>query len=174
MLFGDPRRRSHSSLHSWHLLLVPPGEGDLAREIGHDIDPDAIFQARSKLRADIGERLDAPLEAIYQHMTEPTSLSHAKSAGRRALRNVALDLLAANAFRWSSIRARHSNLMPPITRPPSHGGTRDTVVALYAPPQASHCGLLHTRPRPSDALVVDKWFALQATIPEEKYVLLCP
>ena len=34
------------------LALVPPGEGDVAREIGRDIDPDAIHQARQALRAE--------------------------------------------------------------------------------------------------------------------------
>ena len=38
------------------LSLVPPGEGDVAREIGRDIDPDAIFRACKALRAEIGER----------------------------------------------------------------------------------------------------------------------
>ena len=33
--------------------LVPPSEADIAREIGHDVDPDAIFRARAALpRAD--------------------------------------------------------------------------------------------------------------------------
>ena len=31
------------------LALVPPGEGDIAREIGRDIDPDAIFRARTRI-----------------------------------------------------------------------------------------------------------------------------
>ena len=39
------------------LSLIPPGESDIAREIGRDIDPDAIFRARTALRAEIGERL---------------------------------------------------------------------------------------------------------------------
>ena len=41
------------------LALTPPGEGDIAREIGRDIDPDAIHRARNALRASIGERLGA-------------------------------------------------------------------------------------------------------------------
>ena len=41
------------------LALVPPGEGDIAREIGRDIDPDAIHRARHALRVAIGERLGA-------------------------------------------------------------------------------------------------------------------
>src|SRR6476659_6720846 len=43
------------------LALVPPGEGDIAREIGRDIDPDAIFRARAGLRAAIGQQLGPAL-----------------------------------------------------------------------------------------------------------------
>ena len=32
------------------LMLTLPGEAEIAREIGHDVDPDAIFAARSALR----------------------------------------------------------------------------------------------------------------------------
>src|SRR5262249_15893904 len=39
------------------LLLTLPGEADIAREIGRDVDPDAIFAARSKLQAALGEHL---------------------------------------------------------------------------------------------------------------------
>ena len=34
--------------------LSPPSEADIAREIGRDVDPDAIFRARAALRALIG------------------------------------------------------------------------------------------------------------------------
>src|SRR6185437_348166 len=39
------------------LALTPPGEADLAREIGRDIDPDAIYRARKALRAAVGDAL---------------------------------------------------------------------------------------------------------------------
>src|SRR5207342_2227408 len=78
------------------LALIPPGEGDIAREIGRDIDPDLIFQARSAFRGALGERLRAPLTTVYDQMRVPGGYSpDATSAGRRALRNVAADLLAA-------------------------------------------------------------------------------
>ena len=79
------------------LALAPPGEGDIAREIGRDIDPDAIFRARKALRVEIGARLDAALSTIYGRLTVPGGYSpDAASAGRRALRNAALDLMAAS------------------------------------------------------------------------------
>ena len=53
------------------LVLTPPGEADIAREIGRDIDPDAIFAARSALRAAIGERLGAALsDTLSAHVTQ--------------------------------------------------------------------------------------------------------
>ena len=88
------------------LALVPPGEGDIAREIGHDIDPDAIFRARTALRADIGEQLGPALATAYDRMAVAGPYSpDAASAGRRALRNVALDLLAATAAPEAIARA---------------------------------------------------------------------
>ena len=80
------------------LALVPPGDGDIAREIGRDIDPDAIFRARKALRAEIGERLGPALSTLYERMTGHGGYTpDAKGAGRRALRNVGLDLMAATA-----------------------------------------------------------------------------
>src|SRR5271169_6620768 len=43
------------------LNLVPPSDADIAREIGHDVDPDAVFAARRKLRVAIGTRHAAAL-----------------------------------------------------------------------------------------------------------------
>ena len=111
------------------LSLVPPGEGDIARELGHDIDPDAIFRARAGLRAAIGEQLGPALTALYDRMDFSGGYSpDAKSAGRRALRNVAIDLLAATGKsaghcpRVSAIRDSRQHDRP-------HGGARDSVAA---------------------------------------------
>src|SRR6185312_11480479 len=79
------------------LTLAPPGEPDIAREIGHDVDPDAIFAARKHLRAAIGRALGTALAATYRRMMTPGPYRpDAESAGRRALKNVCLMLLAAS------------------------------------------------------------------------------
>ena len=50
------------------LALMPPGEGDIAREIGRDIDPDAIHRARKALRAEIGDTARArAVDALRAH-----------------------------------------------------------------------------------------------------------
>ncbi len=106
------------------LALVPPGEGDIAREIGRDIDPDAIFRARTALRADIGDRLGAALAKAYERMTVAGPYSpDAASAGRRSLRNVALDLLAATG-RARGDRARRAAIRRRRQHDRPHGGAR--------------------------------------------------
>ena len=77
------------------LTLSPPSEADIARELGGDVDPDAVFAARRKLRAAIGARHGAPLAETYQRMITPGPYRpDAQSAGRRALKNICLDFLA--------------------------------------------------------------------------------
>jgi aminopeptidase N len=146
------------------LSLVPPGEGDIAREIGHDIDPDAIFRARKALRAEIGERLGAALSTIYERMTVPGGyMPDARSAGRRSLRNVSLDLIAATAAPPAIARAAQqyegadnmTDRMAALATLSLHGGPEraDALADFYERHSA-------------DALVVDKWFSLQAMIPQ--------
>src|SRR6476659_7438255 len=58
------------------LALILPSEGDIAREIGKDIDPDAIFQARTALRVELGGRFGVRLAAVYERMTGGDRYSH--------------------------------------------------------------------------------------------------
>ncbi|MGA9432007.1 MAG: aminopeptidase N, partial [Xanthobacteraceae bacterium] len=53
------------------LTLSPPSEADIARELGGDVDPDAVFAARRKLRAAIGVRHGVALAETYQWMVTP-------------------------------------------------------------------------------------------------------
>jgi aminopeptidase N len=146
------------------LALAPPGEGDIAREIGRDIDPDAIFGARAGLRAAIGEQLGAALTTLCDRMAFSGGYSpDAKSAGRRALRNAAIDLLAATGKPAAIARvSRHYETADNMT---------DRMAALVtlslheAPERENALGDFYAR-YASDALVVDKWFSLQATIPQ--------
>ena len=146
------------------LALVPPGEGDIAREIGRDIDPDAIFRARTALRAEIGGRLGSALSATYERMTMPGSYSlDAKSAGRRALRNVALDLLVATGKSEANARAaRQYNTADNMTDRLS----ALTTLSLHNAPEHKHAIADFYARYASEALVVDKWFSLQAAIPQ--------
>ena len=86
--------------------MALPSENDIAREIGRDVDPDAIFAARRELRAEVGRDLAAPLADTYARMTDRAPFSpDAASAGRRALKNVCLDLMAAGDRAIGVLRA---------------------------------------------------------------------
>jgi aminopeptidase N len=157
------------------LTLVPPGEGDIAREIGRDIDPDAIHRARNALRAEIGTRLGPALVEIYQRMAVSGHYSpDAASAGRRALRNVALDLLAASGApdgigravmqyenadnmtdRFSALSTLCFNISPENEKQP-----------LNPAPERKQALADFYQRYAGDPLVIDKWFSLQAMIPQ--------
>ena len=47
------------------LALTLPGETDLAREMGENVDPDILFKARAGLRRALGEALKPALEQCY-------------------------------------------------------------------------------------------------------------
>jgi aminopeptidase N len=148
------------------LALTPPGEADIAREIGNDIDPEAIFRARRHLRASVGDALRSALEATYLRMkVEGPYSPDATSAGRRALRNMCLDLLAAGGTPEALARAEHQyKSADNMTDRMAAIGTLSLhdVPAREATLADFYAGFA------DNALVVDKWLALQAMIPETK------
>ena len=77
------------------LALTLPSEADIAREIARDVDPDAIFKARTALREAVGRHLAAALQDRYRALTGGAYRPDAAGAGRRALRNTCLDLMVA-------------------------------------------------------------------------------
>ncbi len=146
------------------LALTLPGEADIAREIGRDVDPDAIFAARSALRVAVGTHLAAPLFDRYRRLSEAGPYRpDAQSAGRRALRNACLDLLVATRRPEAvSLAAGQYRAADNMT---------DRMAALAAlslcdvGERAAALDDFYAR-YAGDPLIVDKWFTLQAAIPE--------
>ena len=145
--------------------VILPGEADIAREIGTDVDPDAVHLARKSLREFIGARLGPMLIETYEALTDSGAYSpDAANAGRRALRNALLDLYAAgNRDAGAEVASHQFNQANNMT---------DQVGALsilsYIPGDRRELALdSFFRTHAADPLVVDKWFALQAMIPEE-------
>jgi aminopeptidase N len=146
------------------LMLATPTEAEIAREIGQDLDPDAIFLARLSFRTAIGNRHVEGLFDHYRRLSEAGAYRpDAESVGRRALRNACLDLLAAggraDALQMAGRQYREADNMT------------DRMAAL------STLTLHDKSARPAalddfykryaeDPLIIDKWFMLQATIPE--------
>jgi aminopeptidase N len=146
------------------LMLTLPGEADIAREIGRDVDPDAIFAAASNLQALVGADLGAPLFDHYRRLSESGPYSpDAASAGRRALRNTCLDLLVATRRPDAiALAARQYQAADNMT---DRMAALSTLSLCDVPERAAALADFYTR-YADDPLIIDKWFSLQATIPE--------
>ena len=146
-------------------MIALPSEADLAREIGSDIDPDAIFAARRALRIAVGTELQSVLRSIYENTHSRAAYSpEAAHAGRRSLRNACLDLLTASGERdVIALAADQYDTADNMT---------DCMAALAAlsthdvPERTEALARFYARYE-NDPLVIDKWLALQASIPEE-------
>jgi aminopeptidase N len=146
------------------LNLAPPSEADIAREIGRDVDPDAVFAARRKLRAAIGTQQAAALSRTYERMISRGPYSpDAQSAGRRSLKNVCLDLMAITGDGAAIARAlaQYSGADNMTDRM----AALDTLAQHDRPERAAVLDDFHQR-YADDPLIIDKWLALQAMIPE--------
>jgi aminopeptidase N len=146
------------------LALTLPSEADIAREIARDVDPDAIFAARSALRDAAGRHLAVALQDRYRALTDaspyrPDSIG----AGRRALRNTCLDLLVAARTRGAvALAAQQYHDADNMT---DRMAALATLSLCDVPERTEALDDLYDRYQ-DNPLVVDKWLALQASIPE--------
>jgi aminopeptidase N len=143
------------------LALILPSEGIIAEQMDV-VDPQAIHTARQFMRRTIGASLRQELVAQYHANQTPGEYSpDALSAGKRALKNLCLSylLVAPDAVTQSLAQQQCEQA----------GNMTDRFAALVA--------LLHSGVDAgaylqrfyddfaSEALVIDKWFAMQAAAP---------
>ncbi|MDP3670903.1 MAG: aminopeptidase N [Telluria sp.] len=142
--------------------LLLPSESMIADQM-EAVNPQAIHLARQFVRSAIGSALREDLLAQYEANQTPGPYSpDAASAGRRGLKNLALSYLAAAPVDASIAltQAQFDNA----------GNMTDRVAALVA---LMHAGADSApdalerfyRDFEQEALVVDKWFAIQAAAP---------
>ncbi len=144
-------------------VLQLPNEADVAREIGRDIDPDAIATARNAIRAAIADRIGGRLTAVAARMRSGGAFTpDAASAGRRALANAALDLAAGNnePDAIAALVARYHAADNMTDRSAALG----SLVAAARPERLALLDDFHARFR-DDALVLDKWLTFEAVAP---------
>jgi aminopeptidase N len=142
--------------------LLLPSETMIAEQM-NVVNPRAIHAARQFVRRTIGAALRAPLAQQYLANLTPGEYSpDALSAGRRGLKNLALSYLAA-APDADSIKLAQAQF-------DEAGNMTDRVAALVA---LIHAGA-NSAPAAlrefykefeHEALVIDKWFAIQASAP---------
>ncbi|MBA5805985.1 aminopeptidase N [Rhizobium changzhiense] len=143
--------------------LALPSESDIARELGGNNDPDAIHAGRQAVLKQIADAGKDVFAGLYAAMTTSGDFNpDAKSAGLRALRNSALTYLS------------HAEETPARAKAAFHAANNMTdlshaltILAHRFPDSAETSEALATfRDRfAENALVIDKWFAIQAGIP---------
>ncbi len=144
------------------LLLSLPSEGDLAVLSG-PADPAALHGARQALRARIAVHLGDTLRRLHGGLQESGEFSpDAASAGRRALRNAALEMLAADSQQHNRDRARgHFEAAANMTD--AMGGLNALI--LMGGADADEALTDFYAKWKDEPLVVDKWFSIQARDP---------
>jgi aminopeptidase N len=141
-------------------FLKLPSESDIARELARGVDTDAVHAAREALRTAIGNEIGKGLTELYAlNATDGPYAPDAESAGRRALRNAALELLVATRKPAEIARAeRHyrdaANMTDAITG-------LSILSHLDAPARDQALEHFYARWQ-NEPLVLDKWFAAQA------------
>ncbi|HJZ42101.1 MAG TPA: aminopeptidase N [Hyphomicrobiaceae bacterium] len=144
-------------------FVLLPSESDLARIIGHDVDPLAIHKARKALRKAIGASLHATLVGIYRKHEVAGPYSPApEPAGRRTLRNVALGYLVS--------RGRAEDIARVAAHFANARNATDEVAALamlseLRSPERPKAFERYYERWKGDHLVIDNWFAYQAASP---------
>ena len=145
------------------LAIILPSETDIAREIGRQIDPDAVHESRQTLAHAIGRKDAALFEAVRAGLRNDGPFSPgAEAAGRRALRNVLLDYLSAASGDPGLAAAQFADA---DNMTDLHAAL--TVLAHRFPnsAQAEEALAAFEKRFGHDLLVMDKWFQVQATIP---------
>jgi aminopeptidase N len=153
--------------HIKALVLTPPEEGYLAEQL-ESADPQRIHAVRELWRRRLAAELrDDWAWAYEQHQVRSGYRPTPAQAGPRALANLALGFLVLDAVQrgdptWSG-RAyqRFKDAGNMTERLGAIQALVDSQAPLAAPAIERFYALAH-----GDALVLDKWFALQASAPE--------
>jgi len=141
------------------LLLQPPSEQDLAM-VMVPADPAALHDARESLRRTVARTLKTDLGRLHRELAEKGAFSpDAASAGRRALRNAALDVLAADPSPdAAALAGEHFHSAGNMTD--AMGGL-NALMLLGGEAWEQALAAFYERWK-DEPLVIDKWFAVQA------------
>ncbi|KAB1085806.1 aminopeptidase N [Neorhizobium galegae] len=143
--------------------LALPSEADIARELGGNNDPDAIHAGRNAILSEIAKAGTKTFLRLFEDMKVDGAFTpDAASAGKRSLRNTALSYLtyaegtparAAAAFTSADNMTDLAQAL--------------AVLAHRFPdaPETTNALATFLVRFDGNALVVDKWFSTQATIP---------
>ncbi len=147
------------------LILTLPSEPDLSMAMS-PADPAPIHAARNLLRARLAVHLGEDLRRLHTGLSDGAGFSpDAASAGRRALRNAAMELLAVDPHAGNrDLAARHFETATNMTD--AIGGL-NALIELGGEARDKALADFHAKWK-AEPLVLDKWFAAQARDPSEQ------
>jgi aminopeptidase N len=139
-------------------LMILPGEAYLAEQFAA-ADPGAIRAAREGLKAQLGGSLKDQLVALHTRASAVAYDLSAPAKGARKVKTQALALLAAGAPDLAAqLAAAQFDSADNMT---DRQGALMVLCGLETPLRADKLAAFHAR-FAGNALVVDKWFSLQA------------
>ncbi|WP_371514443.1 aminopeptidase N [Novosphingobium sp. TH158] len=139
-------------------LLVLPGEAYLAEQM-LAADPVAIWREREALKAHVGRQLQGRFEAMHDRAASVPFSLDAEAKGARKVKTQALVYLAAGAPEEAARRAAAQ--YDAADNMTDRQGALMALCALDTPLREERLADFHARYR-GNALVIDKWFSLQA------------
>jgi aminopeptidase N len=145
------------------MMLHVPTSRDIALAIGSNIDPEAIHAARLAFRQSLGKTLKPALEKLYQtNAVSGAYAPDAESVGKRSLRGAALSLLTLAGGRSAVSRVKdHYKQAANMTEAME---ALNIFGEVDAPAREAVLTSFYKRWK-NDALVLDKWFAVQVRSP---------
>jgi aminopeptidase N len=144
------------------LALTLPAETYLYEQCA-SVDPQQIYHARRAFRHSLASELRIEWAALYQQMQTPGPFNpNAASAGKRGLKNLALSmLLEADPLVWAPMSVnQYQNADNMTDRYAALAG-----LVIHGSKSAAACLQDFYTRFVDDALVIDKWFALQSSRP---------
>ncbi|MGI9401303.1 MAG: aminopeptidase N [Rhizobiaceae bacterium] len=152
------------------LMITLPGENEIAQTIGRNIDPDAIFKALRFTAGEIGAAIEPMRQTVTKANVPNAAFSaSADEAGKRSLINrmLVLGVLANSSEAEADSLRQFENARNMNDR----AAALVRIVHLHGSrSQAARVLEDFSREFEGNALVMDKWFSIQATSPGEKTI----
>ncbi len=146
--------------------ILLPSESVIADRLDV-VDPDAIHDVRERLRAAIGSALHDDLLAAHRSDGAAGDDLSPRAKGVRRLRTVALGLIsAADETEAASLAKAQFDSADNMT---DRQGALGVLVSTHTPERGEALDAFYNRFH-DDPLVLDKWFALQASAQREETV----
>jgi aminopeptidase N len=156
---GDTLRSNRLDAAFKAEAILPPSESIVGDRMDV-IDPDAIHAAREQLRSAIGRELAGELTNAQRGGGQSGADVSAQAKGARRLRTIALNLIAAgDSAKGAQLAKAQFDSADNMT---DRQGALTVLASLDAPEREQALKAFYDRYE-DDPLVIDKWFAVQAS-----------